>query len=364
MPRDLTIRNFKLFRELSLPRLGDVNLIVGRNNTGKTALLEALMLHAAQGHPSRIFEVLWSRDEVLQGRPEPEPRSRREAQLRLEALFHGSPDDLEGVVFEFVSNHPTAPLKVAGTHRPTVPPARGASSLPLEFGEEPPSEEETVPALEVWVADKPRYVVSTTRLSRLGRFGRSSSESNGAVVVPIGGLDEQDIAAWWDMLTLTEGEQGVYDCLRLLAPVERLSLVERPGSSYGRMAMVKLQGQSRPVPLRSLGDGVRRVFQFALALQRTLPGDLLLIDEIENGVHYTALPALWSVLIKAARAKKVQVFATTHSWDCVLGFQQATAQESATASLIKLYREGEDVHASTFDESELAEVAREEIEVR
>jgi predicted ATPase len=130
------------------------------------------------------------------------------------------------------------------------------------------------------------------------------------------------------------------------------------------MAMVKLYGKSQPIPLRSLGDGLRRIFHFAIALQRTRAGDLLLLDEIENGVHYTALPALWTVIIKAARAKGVQVFATTHSWDCVLGFQQASAQESASAHLIKLYEEKGSIKASIFNEKELSLVAREEIEVR
>ncbi|MCU0658597.1 MAG: ATP-binding protein [Polyangiaceae bacterium] len=358
MPRDFTIENYKLFRALRLPRLGDVNLIVGRNNTGKTILLEALMLHAAQGHPSRIFEVLWSRDEILRVGSEHEPRSRREAAVRLEALFHGIPESVEGASLELASMDPAKSLKIVGKRAVSMP--LDKAQFPLQLGESTPGSEE-VAALEVHVGGAFQYLADLPLLSRITRVPK---DNGGAVFVAIGGLAERDIASWWDALTLTDGEQGVYECLRLLAPVERLSLVERPDLSSTRMAMVKLRGQARPVPLRSLGDGVRRVFQFALALQKTRPGDLLLLDEVENGVHYSALPSLWSFIIKAARAKQVQVFATTHSWDCVVGFQKATAQDSAPASLIKLYRDGDGIQASTFDERELDVVTREEVEVR
>jgi len=60
----------------------------------------------------------------------------------------------------------------------------------------------------------------------------------------------------------------------------------------------------------------------------------------------------------------VQVFATTHSWDCIEGFQQATQTEKADRLLIRLGRKKGDVIATLFDEQELAVVTREQIEVR
>src|SRR6266566_2394017 len=59
----LEIRGFRGFRHLQIERLGRVNLIVGKNNVGKSSLLEALQLYAVRGSPALIWELLRVRDE-------------------------------------------------------------------------------------------------------------------------------------------------------------------------------------------------------------------------------------------------------------------------------------------------------------
>src|SRR4028118_1414694 len=61
--KSLEIRQFRAFENLRIPRLNRVNLIVGKNNVGKTSLLEALRLYAYQGSPSLIWDLLQRRDE-------------------------------------------------------------------------------------------------------------------------------------------------------------------------------------------------------------------------------------------------------------------------------------------------------------
>ena len=63
------VENFRTFSHLQIPHLGGVNLIVGRNNVGKTMLLEALRLYACGGYPSAIASLLVGHDEVFGGRP-------------------------------------------------------------------------------------------------------------------------------------------------------------------------------------------------------------------------------------------------------------------------------------------------------
>ena len=92
-------------------------------------------------------------------------------------------------------------------------------------------------------------------------------------------------------------------------------------------AVVKLIGElkDRPVPLKSLGDGAVRLFGVALALANSRDG-FLLIDEVENGIHYSLQFDFWKMVMKAAHDNNVQVFATTHSWDCVRGFAWAASE--------------------------------------
>src|ERR1700730_3018227 len=59
----LEIKNFRGFRHLTIEHLGRVNLIVGKNNIGKSSLLEALQLYARRGSPRLIKEMLEGRDE-------------------------------------------------------------------------------------------------------------------------------------------------------------------------------------------------------------------------------------------------------------------------------------------------------------
>ena len=108
-----------------------------------------------------------------------------------------------------------------------------------------------------------------------------------------------------------------------------------------------------------------RIFALALALENARDAGQLLVDEIENGIHYTGLPKLWRFVFEAAARHHVQVFATTHSWDCVQAFQEAAADRGDDESaLIKLFEEDGMVRAAVLRSEELAIVARDRIEVR
>lgn len=67
MIKHLHIRNFRLFEDLQLKGLKQVNLFAGKNNTGKTFLLEALRIWAAQGDPTVINHQLAQRGQFTPG---------------------------------------------------------------------------------------------------------------------------------------------------------------------------------------------------------------------------------------------------------------------------------------------------------
>ncbi len=92
---------------------------------------------------------------------------------------------------------------------------------------------------------------------------------------------------------------------------------------------------------------------------------MLLIDEIENGIHYSVQPELWQLIFQLARRLNVQVFATTHSWDCIKGFQRAAEKEKQEEGmLIRLGRRKGEAAVTLFDEEELGIATRQQIEVR
>jgi predicted ATPase len=186
-------------------------------------------------------------------------------------------------------------------------------------------------------------------------------------LVAANGTPDRKVGEWWDAVALTEMEEDVLAALRIIErDVDRLTLVGGEDNSP-RVMLVRLKGSERPVPLKSLGDGMNRILEIALALANARNG-FLLVDEVENGVHYAAQCRLWRVIFGLARRLDIQVFATTHSWDCLEAFKKAAVEEHAEEGfLIRLERQpgrpGE-IRATTFTEAELAIVTRDNIEVR
>ena len=178
-----------------------------------------------------------------------------------------------------------------------------------------------------------------------------------------------DLARLWDGVALTDDEERSVSALQLVlgTEVERVAVVgddvTYPRRS-GRRAVVRLRDQHRPVPLRSLGDGALRLFGTALALANSR-GGFLLIDEAENGIHYSLQRDFWNMVLRTAHENSVQVFATTHSSDCIEGFAQAArAFKEAEGMLVRLSRRDGVLRAVEYPEEELAIAAEQGIEVR
>lgn len=136
-----------------------------------------------------------------------------------------------------------------------------------------------------------------------------------------------------------------------------------------RSAKVKLAGTPTPVPLNSMGDGMLRVLQLTLKLLGA-KGGFLLIDEFENGLHYSVQEKVWQLVFELAEQLKVQVFATTHSWDCIESFTKVAVARTETDGV--LFRLGRSVRtsdqgrviATVFDEAALQNIAQQDVEVR
>ena len=183
------------------------------------------------------------------------------------------------------------------------------------------------------------------------------------------GLLANDVVArLWDAVALTDAEHLAVRGLRLVVgeTLERLAVVgegSSPFSYRGRRVVAKLTSSAVPIPLKRLGDGANRLLTIALALANCRNG-ILLIDEVENGIHYSVQPALWRMIFGAADAANVQVVAATHSWDCIVGFAAAAVETPEDGTMFRLERFEDDLHAVRYSEENLQVAARQRIEVR
>jgi AAA15 family ATPase/GTPase len=93
-------------------------------------------------------------------------------------------------------------------------------------------------------------------------------------------------------------------------------------------------------------------------------GGILLIDEIESGLHYSIQTEMWKMVFQIANDLNIQVFATTHSKDCVEAFQRVASEHPEQGVLVRLGRKKDDIVASVFKEADLAVAVEQDVEVR
>jgi AAA15 family ATPase/GTPase len=363
------IQNFRTFRQLRIEQLGQINLIVGKNNVGKSSLLEALRLYAHKGAPFLIWEILATRNEIKRA-PDASPESDDSIGVALDRLFYGPNGNEKGQ--ESIQIGPIDSIEDTLFITRDWREEHGNEDVPFrELPRAADAADNSEPnALSIRMGPDPIYFLPLDGFWRLRNRRWTRSESLPAkgfncFYISADGLKRTEIGYLWDNIALTDLEQDILFALRIIASnVERLSLVGDLMRNRERMAVVKISGQTRPIPLSSMGDGMNRIFGIILALVNAKDG-ILLIDEIENGIHYTAQPNLWSLVFKTAHRLNVQVFATTHSWDCITAFQKAAAEnKEKDGMLIRLEAKKEMTNTVPFDESELSIVSRDHIEVR
>ena len=348
----LRIEGVRAIRSLEIGSLGRVNLFVGANNAGKTSLLEALRLYAARGIPQAFRDILQVRGNAF---PTDVGGSLEDWGILMEAvqaLFHGGLTRMEELSLQVgpeAGNGPTLSVRLDwGRTDGQSDTARLAFAVPT-------------PALIVDYDGDPREVL-VTKLA-VPPHPTVENQVPFAVYVPPGGVSEGRLGALWDRITLTEWEAAVLEALRIIVPgLERLAFVLEGGRR--RAPVAKVQGITTPVPLRNMGDGVNRLLSIALAMV-SAQGGFLLVDEFENGLYYGVQGEVWEVVFRLAERLNVQVFATTHSWDCIVAFQYAANRSTADGMLYRLDRGDDDrVRTTAYTEKEVAVAAEQQIEVR
>lgn len=377
---DLNIKGFRGIEDLTVNRLGRVTLLAGKNGVGKTTVLEAIRVYAARGRPSVLTELLNRRDEVSVSTDEVDRIERPD----YSALFYGWAVPKAGGI-SIGSLKVNNQLRIEGSTPTSDQLSLIEKFVPDSIAEDQPrvlktrykESEQVLP----WLLSDRRAFPPDLRPGRLGSQGDirsilSKDEPPIEIVcVSIGPglMGSSGLARFWDAIALTNDENRAVVALQLILgdEVERVAVIgdntirsRSVRRSEVRRVVVKLKGQDRPVPLKSLGDGALRLFGVALALANCRNG-FLVIDEAENGIHHSIQQEFWSMVLKTAHVNNVQVIATTHSFDCVEGFAKAaTESEESEGVLVRIEREDGHLRAVEYNESNMLAAAKQSIEVR
>ena len=315
----LEIKGYRCFEHLTIEKLGRVNLIVGKNNVGKTALLEAIEIYATSGTPILIYQSLISRNEC------PTVYGREKVNLKdfgaVRYILRGRPVINKDFSFS-IGRHLNEESIITFTVHP------GSTKPYITFDKEPHQ------------SNFPISKVSTTRPINL--FG-TLSETEQLII-------ENLVSIFPDLK----------DLKNVTFAHSRFLEIEKPISPS-----LIFENDSEPIPMGSFGEGTNHLYVIFVALVSCKNG-ILLIDEIENGLHYSVLPDVWKLIFKTAKDLNVQVFATTHSKDCIEAFTQIANEndEKDDGMLIRLERQGEKIVAKTISEERLAQAVNHDVEVR
>ncbi|MBT9096257.1 AAA family ATPase [Methylovulum psychrotolerans] len=369
MLNSLVIKNFRMLEDFSVEKLGRLNLIVGKNNSGKSTVLEALRIYAGGANFNLLKEIAESHDEKF---PLAEANDQESnVHFPYEELFTGrQPSNKKLVKFiigESIDNqHTLSVYRVFIVQDDLM-----GKTLFSEFNEDWLNKKPQTRIIgQALVAEKP----GKWHFIRQDIYHESPFELVNCSLVPTHFIPVDELANEWDAIVYTEHEQTITEALKIILPnYEHLVFVANERANAAgkpqRIAKVKLAGLPRPVPLKSLGDGMVRILQIAIKLV-SAQGGFLLIDEFENGLHYSTQEKIWSWLFTMAERLDIQVFATTHNWDCIDSFAKVAIASTDTEGV--LFRMGKSalksnqgqIIATVFDKERLYNLTQADIELR
>ncbi len=356
----LEIKGYRCFEHLTIEKLGRVNLIVGKNNVGKTALLEALRIYANHRDSKVIKDIIFERNESTV-KNNFSLESSKEDNLAVRNLLFNRP--VYSGEFLPVKDSDYFIITEAGSDLNYI------KKRMLDYDSKKDNFDSKLnQAVTEAVGRKVTLVLydyeTTGRIPQIIYFpGKERNINN--LFINSRGLETEKLIEFWDLIALTPMEDEVIKALYLLLPtLNRIDFIGYPSGSTQRVPVVRVNDVKERLPLKSFGEGMTRLLGISLALVQCENG-ILLIDEVESGLHYSVLLDVWRLIFKTARDLNIQVFATTHSSDCVKSFQRAADEDKdEEGMLIRLVRKGDKIKAILFDEREMETVVENGIEVR
>jgi predicted ATPase len=188
-------------------------------------------------------------------------------------------------------------------------------------------------------------------------------------------LSPNDVVELADAIQLTPEEEHVKKALQIIEPrvvdfrPTRVGGIRtaRHFDAWGQRRsgiILRLDGQEVRVPIGTLGDGTWRLFGLALAMASCRNG-VLLVDEIDTGLHHSVMTKMWHFVTETARRLDVQIFATSHSRDCYESLAAVVHPDTNTKSEITIHRIEPDRPTSVaFNEQDIRNAAERGIEIR
>jgi AAA15 family ATPase/GTPase len=354
MFKTISVHNFKALKELKNVPLNKITLIGGKNNAGKTTLLEALFLLIDRKNPSILQRLLGWREITgipLNAETVWSPffyHFNFSNNIAIETLDDTEKKEKLNIVYQ--ENYtPSTPLPM-NNNGFLSPMGGNMNCQELSFTHTVNDQTDFIAhslihnsggywAIEKDSADKVPGIFYTG--SRMTNYLEN--------VQRLGKLDKND------------EQEKILELMRMFEPeLQRFQVIKE-----GQNDVIYADfGNKYKIPINQFGDGFCRSFTIALSLVAGNT-DLLLVDEIGSGIHHSFQNAFWQFLIKASNTCNCQIVATTHSYETIEAFYDAANElEYDDAAYIRLEKKGNEVAAHYFDLDSLHRTLSSKWEVR
>ena len=348
MISSVEITNFRALPHLKVAELGRINLISGRNGVGKTSLLEALWFYHGRHNPGLLFNRNLVRVERLGPTENPIEHfaTDLDSEVKVAAKESGKSKSDRTSNWVTVNSVPASSVTLRSSQRfsgdfpeqPYLSQSRG-QSIDAEI------DQVNRPSVEIMmkyqdgdlpIVEMPGRIVQTGEFIER-RFDNQPSVAGlpiGLILTPTQPRNERQNTDRFSKAVREGYEEQLLKALQVVEPrLRHLSLL-----TDANVARIWCDlGGDRLVLIDNAGEGLSRALGYFIGMVATRSG-LLLIDEIENGIHHTALPGLWSHISQLASDLDVQVVATTHSRECIVAAYETLGHSEQSFVLHRLYR--------------------------
>jgi hypothetical protein len=354
MINKFSISNFKCFEKIDTKPWERVNLIAGKNNIGKTALLEAIWLHEGAHNAGLAFTIEQFRGITSFNNKE-----------FLNDLFTGFKSEKGILLKAEYRDGKTLTLQVR----------QEESTYPNPIMEGPGMQGTariTSPKVVFEGSDngttvcKSEFFFGLDTQDKLRPFSSSSKQLIRPIAVFVStgvgkGMQNQADVANYSAQVGMKRKNEIIESLQLIENRLKGVDLEKRGPEEFICGDI---GYARTLPLSLMGEGMGRYLSIVLNILQAENGTVL-IDEIENGFHHAVLSKIWNNLAKLARKYNVQIIATTHSHECIKAAHESFKQDAEYDFILhRLDRVGERIEDVTYDKETLEAALKSDMEIR
>lgn len=352
MLTNLNISNYRIFNELEMNHLDRINLIVGRNNSGKTALLEAIFLLAGAGNAEMALNAY-----VIRGPDQGTPINQKIGETFWKPMFYAFNTTKAVKITGHDALHGPLTLDISSERQ-----EQGTIEFPIDGPDSDPVTDLLGHRSLVFHYSGPgnKLVESRIRAKKQGfelKQGNIDPPFLAAIVEPRVGNSQEDAIR---LGILRRQKQGhvLLTALKVIEP--KLQSVEDNSSSGTPMIWGDI-GLTELIPLPAMGEGMTRIARIVLAIAAS-PDGVVVLDEIETGLHYSVLPKVWEVIDTASKQFNTQIFATTHSFECVEAAHQSLGMNGFL--LHRLEANGTENRCVTYEPEAITAALQHPLEIR